>query len=277
MLNRRESPVENVDADPKLHLPSPGHRLLALGASNLKLGISDAIESAEAALGEPLDVMAALGFGRSYGMRSWVLGRSLEGILDCGLWDERTTRVALPTTALLTDIGNDILYGVPAHQIGEWVDSCLKRLTAYAERVIVTSLPVENVETLSRWRFLLMRTLLFPRCRLDLQTTIDQALKLNALVLEIAARHRAEIVRPCSSWYGFDPIHVRRSYRKAAWRKIFFREKFTEENLRFARFRFAQRLYLYTRRPLRRTLFGWRQNMPQPVGVLSNGTVVSLY
>jgi hypothetical protein len=277
MVSRSESPNDDASDHPRMPLPSPCHRLLALGASNLKIGVSDAIESAQEALGEPLDVMAALGFGRSYGRQSWVLGRSLEGILSCGLWDEQKARAPLPTTALLTDVGNDILYDAPADQIGEWVEACLKRLNAVAERVIITSLPVENVEMLTPWRYLLMRTLLFPRCRLDLHTTIDRALKLNELVLEIAAHHRAEIVRPCPSWYGFDPIHVRRRYRKAAWRKFFFLKKFGEPNLRHPRFRFAQRLYLYTRRPLRRTLFGWRQNMPQPAGVLSNGTVISLY
>jgi hypothetical protein len=250
---------------------------VALGASNLKLGISDAIESAQEALGEPLDVMAALGFGRSYGMQSWVLGRSLEGILSCGLWDERAHRTALPTTALLTDIGNDILYDVPVEQIGKWVDTCLQRLTAFADRLIVVTLPVENVRTLKPWRYLLMRTLLFPKCRLDLKTTIDRALRLNDLVLQIAAHHRAEIASPCPSWYGFDPIHVLRRHRKSAWRKNFFLEKSDEDNSCRTRFRFTQRLYLNTRRPLRRTLFGWRQNMPQPAGILSNGTVVSLY
>lgn len=277
MFDRNKSPDDNIHDEPHSPPPEPCYRLLALGASNLKLGISDAIESAHEALGEPLDVMAALGFGRSYGMQSWVLGRSLEGILDCGLWHEHAKRAALPTTALLTDIGNDILYDVPAAQIGDWVDTCLKRLTAFAERLIVTSLPVENVKTLATWRYVVMRTLLFPTCRLDLQTTIDRALRLNELVWEMAAHHRADVVQPCPSWYGFDPIHVRQRYRNAAWRKNFFLEKSESEKSRRTRLRFPQRLYLYTRRPLHRTLFGWKQNTSQPAGVLSNGTVVSFY
>ena len=55
-------------------------RVILLGASNLTRAISTVIGIAQATLDGPLDIVAALGHGRSYGMWSRVLFRELPGI-----------------------------------------------------------------------------------------------------------------------------------------------------------------------------------------------------
>ncbi|MEX0819484.1 MAG: hypothetical protein WD070_07815, partial [Pirellulaceae bacterium] len=89
----------------------PNRRVVLLGASNIARSPAIVFDSARSAWGSPLDIVAATGHGRSYGMTSCVLGRTLPGILQCGLWEALATRPLVPTAALLTDIGNDILYG----------------------------------------------------------------------------------------------------------------------------------------------------------------------
>ena len=107
---------------------SPSRRVILLGASNVTRSMSTIVETAELVWGRPLDLLAACGHGRSYGRTSCVFGRSLPGILECGLWDELSRRPALPTAALVTDIGNDILYGAGVDQIAAWVEQSLIRL-----------------------------------------------------------------------------------------------------------------------------------------------------
>jgi len=192
-----------------------------LGASNVVLSISIAIESARLVWGQPLEILAAMGHGRSFGTRSWVLGRSLEGITTCGLWEELARRPSLPTVGVVTDIGNDLLYEVQVEQIAQWVERCLVQLFASAESVVVTQLPMENVNRLRPLTYLLMRTVLFPRCRLDLRTMIERARQLNEGVSSLAQRYGAHVVEPCPSWYGFDPIHIKMRHRSEAW-KFFF-------------------------------------------------------
>ena len=46
---------------------SPSRRVILLGASNLTRGISTVVEIAKTKWGSPLDIMSALGHGRSYG------------------------------------------------------------------------------------------------------------------------------------------------------------------------------------------------------------------
>ena len=51
------------------------------------------LQSADSA---PLEIFAADGHGRSYGMASRVLGRELPGILECRLWETLASRPAAP-------------------------------------------------------------------------------------------------------------------------------------------------------------------------------------
>src|SRR5262245_61538357 len=83
---------------------TPTCRIVLLGASNLTRGISTAVETAGTLLGRPLEVLAAFGHGRSYGMSNCVLGRSLPGIVECGLWRSLAALPPAPTSALVTDI-----------------------------------------------------------------------------------------------------------------------------------------------------------------------------
>ncbi len=62
-------------------------RVVLLGASNLSQGIATVVQTAQNVQGQSVEVLAAAGFGRSYGMDSRVLGRTLPGIIHCGLWD----------------------------------------------------------------------------------------------------------------------------------------------------------------------------------------------
>jgi len=64
--------------------------------------------------------VAALGHGRSYGAHSKFVVRTLPGILQSGLWRHLESLSTVPTRALVTDIGNDILYGFSAEQTLAW-------------------------------------------------------------------------------------------------------------------------------------------------------------
>jgi hypothetical protein len=247
-----------------------------LGASNLVLGISTVIESARRAWGAPLDILAALGHGRSFGRESWFVARSLPGIVSCGLWDDLASRPPGPTAALVTDIGNDILYGETVERIAGWVRTCLERLAPVCERITVTQLPLEGLAGVGRGRFLLLRTVFFPRSGIGRDEAIIRAEELNRCVVNLAARYEARVVAPQPLWYGFDPVHIRMRHRGAAWQKIFSAWRNGEPQPRAAPC-LRRWLMLCRLRPLRRRLFSVQQHQPQPAGRLSDGSTISLY
>jgi len=137
--------------------------LVALGASNLTRGFATVVNTARAALGEALDVVAALGHGRSYGIRSAFLFRSLPGIMESGLWPRLAPHSPSRGRALITDVGNDILYHVPVDTLLGWVRDCATRLSELGFDVVLTDLPIDGLRRLSPLRFALFRSVFAPK------------------------------------------------------------------------------------------------------------------
>jgi hypothetical protein len=263
----------------------PERRVVLLGASNLTRGIATVVETARSLWGRPLDVLAALGHGRSYGMRSTVLGRTLPSTLDCGLWDALARRPAAPTAALVTDIGNDLLYEAPVERIVDWVGQCLDRLLAKGARVAISRLPVANIAALSELRFRLLRRVMFPLGRLDFATISARAFDLDRRIVELARARDVGLVEQQTLWYGWDPIHIRRRFWPSAWRQMLApwtaAEPTTEATAQSAvepsRASFLDELYLRLLAPQERRWLGIVQRCPQPCGRLRDGTMISYY
>lgn len=254
----------------------PPRRAVILGASNVTRSIARVVESACRAWGRPLDVLAAAGLGRSFGMRSSVLGRSLPGILECGLWSALMARPAAPTAALITDIGNDLFYGASPETIAGWVEECCRRLAAVDARLVMTRLPVCNVGRLAPWQFAVFRTLSYWGCRTSLAEMTRQACELDARVAEVARRYGGKLIEPERHWYGLDPVHITPFQAGRAWQAILAGWKDTacdapsKPSLR-------RWIYLNARVPEQRWLLGRRQQRRQPCGRLPDGTIVSIF
>ena len=198
-------------------------RVILLGASNLTLGLPCVLNELSSGLAEPAEVFAAIGHGRSYGIWSQILCRGLPGIMDCGLWPAiRTAEPSSPRPlAVMTDIGNDLLYGIEVPQIIEWVDTCCQRLTKQNASIVLTLLPMESVRRLSAWRYHIAKTLLFPgHKRIDWPEMRRRIDDLNEQLRMLGRHYGARLFEPPSRWYGLDPIHIRRRYRPDAWREI---------------------------------------------------------
>jgi len=252
-------------------------RVVLLGASNLARGIATVLETARRIWGRPLDVFTALGMGRSYGENSRLIGRELPGIRQCGLWDALNRSEPAPTAALVTDIGNDLLYGFTPPQITGWVEQCCDRLAAVEARTVVTLLPVANLPSLSQWRFRLVRNVMFPGCRLTLDIVSARAFELNDMVRELAERRGIPIVEQRTEWYGFDPIHIRARHWPHAWRDVLKGWTNAAEHPQPARRSWAGSLYLLSRKPERRRVLGIEQRGKQPAARFSDGTTVSIF
>lgn len=195
-------------------------RIVALGASNLLRGLPTVIAAARATWGPCVEVLAANGHGRSYGGRSTFLGRTLPGILECGLWQELERLPAASTRALITDVGNDILYGHSVTQILSWVAEAIDRLKRFTRDIVVTDLPLASIGPISNAKYLGMRTLLFPRSRVSLESAREAAARLDEGVRALAASTAVRLLHLRKEWYGFDPIHMRSSHWRAAWLEI---------------------------------------------------------
>jgi hypothetical protein len=261
----------NLSRDP------PPRRVVLLGASNLTKAISTVVESSCGLWGRPLDVLAALGHGRSYGMRHTFLGRELPPILRCGLWRALEQRPPVATAALLTDIGNDLLYEVPTAEIAGWIEHCAERLQQTQARVVMTMLPVCNIEAISPAQYSLMRSLWFPRCRLRFRDVVDRAHDLDRRLRDLGRRRGLLLVEQRPEWYGFDPFHIRMRHWSRAWPGILSAWLDPPPAPAAPPPSLWRWLQLRSLAPERRRLFGVEQRTVQPAGLLPDGTTVALY
>ena len=245
-------------------------RVVAIGASNLTRGFRTVVATARTAWGPDVQIVAALGHGRSYGVDSSFLFRRLPGILRSGIWQQLESTPAIPTKALVTDVGNDIVYGFPPEQILAWVDEALTRLARVSDDVVLTDLPMESIRALSPAKFHAVRSILFPSCRLSFEALVATAEQVNAGLAELAGANRARFLHLEPSWYGFDPVHIRPSQWPTAWQKVL------GVSCLIARSR-TEAVRLYAMRPEQRWLFGLEQRMPQTGTRLPRGGRVWLY
>ncbi|MEM6330879.1 MAG: hypothetical protein AAF790_11585 [Planctomycetota bacterium] len=265
-------------------MSGPRPRLIALGASNLRRGFPELFAAARESAGGPVELLAALGHGRSYGRWSHVAGYSLPGISKCGLWGRLNALLPAPTTALVTDVGNDLLYGAgPAELLG-WVARCVDRLKQAGARVVMTELPTAGLATLGPLRYRFFRTLFFPPCRLTRDELAARAFEVNDGLRQIATEHGARIYGLPGHWYGFDPIHVKRAVLPNAWR--FFLQRGDEpaggvDAVKATRGLGAApitlRVSLQNAAPHRRRLFGVERQRQQPSRTLPCGSTIAVF
>jgi hypothetical protein len=260
--------------------PAPtvaSRRVVILGASNLTRGLNTVVETAHAVWGRPLEMFVALGLGRSYGRSTRMLGRELPGILDCGLWPELASRQAVPTAAVVTDIGNDLLYHEPVERIVDWVEACLDRLADLGAQTVVTLLPLENLERLSAARFRILRTIFFPNSRIGFQEVGRRARALDERVRGLAKARGFRVVTPRAAWYGIDPIHIRARHMTSAWREFLTAERLASGAIKPVRSSLARAAYLHSRTPFHRYFLGFEQRRAQPSARLQDGTTIAIY
>jgi hypothetical protein len=251
VTTRRAVALANVsDADVDIA------RVIAIGASNLTRGFQTVVSTARTAWGPDIDIVAALGHGRSYGATSAFLVRRLPGILQSGLWTLLESTPVVPTRALVTDVGNDILYGFAGEQILEWVDEAVTRLARVSADVVLSGLPMDSIRRLSPAGFRIARSVLVPSSRLSHGDVVATAEHVHAGLERMARDRSLRFVALRSSWYGLDPIHIRPSLWQPAWQEILG----VSCHVRRSR---TEALRLYLMRPERQSLCGIEQRKRQ--------------
>jgi hypothetical protein len=249
---------------------SLNQRAVLLGASNLRASLPLVVNLLRHRSEGPVEVLAACGHGRSYIAWSRFLGiRHLPGIAGCGLWQALEDRPTLPTLALLTDAGNDLVYGAEVTEIIRGIEACLERLAARQAQVVLTLLPLARLERLSPWQVRLAVSLLFPGRRAPWPALLERARELDERLRRLGREHGAQIVEPEASWYGIDPIHLRRSRRREVW------ERLTGVSGSPTAGPVRVRLPLFGAETLR--LAGRALRTSQPAVHLPDGTTVALY
>ena len=256
---------------------TPSRRVVLLGASNLTRSFPTVVATVRQTWAEPVEIMVAMGHGRSYGQETLVLGKNISGIFPCALWQDLQSRQPLPTAALVTDIGNDILYGVSSDLLLNWVERCLDRLSEAGAATIVTQMPSESIERLGERRFQFFRRMFFPRSKLTLAEARLLVREINERLIAIGEKRKIPVISASGEWYGFDPIHVKWNMKRHAWPALLATWRAIDEPFSFTPPSLWMGAYLAGLEPCEYSQFGFRRHVAQPNGHLNDGTTISIY
>ncbi len=150
-------------------------------------------------------------------------------------------------SALVTDVGNDLGYGVNVADLVSWVAGCLDHLERSGAATVVTELPLARLERLTERQFLFFRSLFFPKSQLTFDDLRGRAYALNDSLVALCERRKIPVISVSGAWYGLDPIHLKRSVWREAWPTILSNWRDAEaEGLRL-RTSFRRWAYLRTR------------------------------
>src|SRR5207245_8610948 len=126
-------------------------------------------------------------------------------------------------------------------------------------------------------RFQFFRRLFFPRSKLTLSDARLFVREINDRLLALGRAQKIPVIPVSPSWYGFDPIHLKRSKKREAWPSLLAEWRAGQGPLTISSSSLWTAAYLASLAPLERSQFGFWRRTAQPSGRLNDGTTLSLY
>ena len=193
-----------------------------LGASNLARGHHAIAEYIRNAMGTRcIGFYFALGPGRGYRVAGGIMSHSYSPIETCGILEsvERKTRGKIGLKVLVTDIGNDIMYGISGGELIDCLNGIFQRLENMGADICVSPISVWLEKELDPVKFYFLRTLFYPRSSETYRGTIDAISAVN-LYIKNEAKTRVTVIEGLDTFFGLDRIHYDCLKSGLAWRLI---------------------------------------------------------
>jgi len=216
-----------MEAEGVTDIPSPENAdspvyFVLLGASNLARGYYALARHLKNQLSpRRVRFWNALGPGRGYCARGGFLHVSYSSIETCNLWSALPAPLPENTRilALLTDVGNDIMYGVHPDQITEALKDIIRRLQHLNAEIFFTKIPAYFEKPIPTWIFYSLRLLFFPRSRVTMMEAVYATRKINHF-LENAVGDSLHLITGLDSCYGWDRIHYSVFKAEDVWSRV---------------------------------------------------------
>ncbi|MBT3515073.1 MAG: hypothetical protein HN474_07140 [Nitrospina sp.] len=176
----------------------------------------------------------AMGPGRGYVSRGGILNAVYSPILDSGIFEAlRKKRIKnQQIVALITDIGNDIMYGASPDKIIGGLQYLYNFLDTFETNIFITSIPVDLENDISELYFNILRKIYFPNSPVSYSQASNNIKSINQFILESSSQ-RISVIDDMKPFYGIDKIHYSILKSQVAWSHI--AEKLTASfNINFA-------------------------------------------
>ena len=206
---------------PSVHPDSPVLVML-LGASNLSRGCFALSRYMKACLHpRPVEVLIASGPGRGYCVPGGLLNASYPPIFSSDIFEAAQNKLesGYRVVALVTDMGNDLMYGVPAESLIATIQQIFDRLQSMQAEVFYTTLPAAFEKRVHPIWFYILRTLLLPFSRVSYEKAKAGIIEVNQFLKNSTAEHR-HWIPDMDSYLGYDEIHYGWLRAHNAWSHV---------------------------------------------------------
>jgi hypothetical protein len=197
-------------------------QFILLGASNLaraRYGIQKYLEKIFAS--DSVSTLIASGPGRAYCVTGGIFlvnYHPLKNSPAINLGRYKSLEF-YQTVALISDIGNDIMYGVPVQKIIRDLDKLIHELSHFCSHVFVIPIPCKKIEQLSNWKINLLKKLLFPKSQLSPENIISSVHAINHFLSQLQ-NPRVTVLETMDDSIGWDHVHYGIFKMHTAWAQI---------------------------------------------------------
>ena len=192
---------------------------ILLGASNLARASYGLMNCLTRCLSpRPVEFLHALGPGRAYITEGGILSAVYPPILNCGILNvaKDKSKSKRMIVALVTDIGNDIMYGVSAEKIILGLKTLFNTMEEIGASVLTTTIPVDLEQDVGKFYFLILRRIFFRKSRVEYHEAASAVRTINQFIKE-SENEKITVLKEMGPFCGVDKIHYRLSTSHRAW------------------------------------------------------------
>lgn len=202
--------------------PSAPILFILLGASNLSRGCFALSRLLKANLHpRKVEVLIASGPGRAYCASGGLLNVTYPPIHSSEIFEvaRNKSECGYQVVALVTDIGNDIMYGVSAEQVIETIQQIFDKLQSMNAKIFYTTLPIAFEKGVHPAWFYILRSLLLPFSRVTYDQATAGIIGVNKFLRESAGKC-GHLISDMDRYLGFDKIHYGWLRANNAWSQV---------------------------------------------------------
>jgi hypothetical protein len=211
---------KNTDESP---LPAdPPILLILLGASNLSRGCFAFARHMKVCLHpRKVEVLIASGPGRGYCVPGGLLSVKYPPIFSSDIFEvaQSKSESGYQVIALVTDIGNDIMYGVSIEKLIDTLQQIFTRLQSMSAEIFFTTLPVAFEKEIHPAWFYILRSLLLPFSRVSYDEATAGILEVNQYLRKFTSES-CHLIPDMDKFIGFDEIHYGWLRAHHAWSHV---------------------------------------------------------
>ena len=212
---------ENSENITPLHPESPVV-LILLGASNLSRGcFAFAKHLRNCLLPRSVEVFIASGPGRGYCVPGGLLNINYPPIYSSDIFEavQKKSESGCRVIALVTDIGNDIMYNVSAEKLIETIQQIFVTLQSMNAEIFYTTLPVAFERKVHPVWFYILRSILLPFSRVSYDKATAGIITVNQFLKNYPSEN-CHLIPDMDRYLGYDEIHYGWLRAHHAWTHV---------------------------------------------------------